>query len=525
MKKIKHIQTLAFYFCTLVQKLNVQKLTTFIVVAFFSLIHFQAQSQNITADDSNGKISIRQNFGANAKTKTKSNIDLFTSLKSYASSNNTSICSPESSLIITEDSSWGISRSTINNSGLPSFCLRLPDEAPKENDIFNTTLTPSADINFNNGNLTNAQIIDKVRRTVSVMHHVNYAPSSAPSSLFSDFYKAIAVTIWHYTDNLNTSNYNYTWTAANGNSYSVNNLIQWVNNGTLQAADAIWLIPENSSRQPEVLLNTNTSSNCCPIPPSITTTTITPTSSNNGQIKINSVSGAQYYGISSLNAGNYNGATTIATATQIPNTLPTTILSNAPQNGGTYIVRVFTNIDGCFTDYTVTVPDSGLSCTSTYAEFQSENGVDNEYNAEGAPDGSVANIHSNDDQLVLDFGQVFPSGTEYNITWRKRSGENGTAIIDLSESTSANSGFTNHPTSPQTATTGSFTTTTVTANSNFRYLAFDKGNSSTTDYEIDAVEVIVCVSCDVADNTTANASITENETKTLTGTPAGGTFS
>ena len=97
-------------------------------------------------------------------------------------------------------------------------------------------------------------------------------------------------------------------------------------------------------------------------------------------------------------------------------------------------------------------------------------------------------------------------------------------IIDLSESTSSSSGFTNHPTKPQT-TSKNFITTTVTSNSSFRYVAFDKGNINAVDYELDAVEVIVCVTCEVADNTTTNTSITEGQTKTLTGTPTGGTWS
>ncbi|MEN8703171.1 MAG: hypothetical protein ABF286_03320, partial [Polaribacter sp.] len=82
----------------------------------------------------------------------------------------------------------------------------------------------------------------------------------------------------------------------------------------------------------------------------------------------------------------------------------------------------------------------------------------------------------------------------------------------------------NHPTKPQT-TSNSFVTTSVISNSSFRYLAFDKGNINNTDYDLDAVEVKVCVPCEVADNTTTTTSITEGQTKTLTGSPAGGTFS
>ena len=198
----------------------------------------------------------------------------------------------------------------------------------------------------------------------------------------------------------------------------------------------MWLIPQNSNRQPEIILNENSSSNCCPTPPSITTSTNAPTN-NNGEIILESASGAQYYGVSSLNASSYNGATTIATATKIPNSLPTTLVSNAPNSGGQYIIRVFTNIDGCFTDYTVTVASgSGSNCTSTYASYESnQNSVVGKYNIAGAPDGSYAEIHNSNQQLIVDFNNVFSAGTQYKITWRVRNSESGTAYIDLSEST------------------------------------------------------------------------------------------
>ncbi|PQJ77891.1 hypothetical protein BTO18_01245, partial [Polaribacter porphyrae] len=475
----------------------------------------------------NGKESIRQANGITAKSKNKTSFEDFSALDAFYLNNRSNICSPETSLIITEGTSYGISRSTINNNGVPSFCLSLGDDAPQKDDIYNTTLTPASDISFNNPNLSKATILERVQRTMSILEHPNFAPSSLPNSLEDDFYKAISVVVWSWTNNLTISNsINYSWTGSNGNTYNANNLKNWVINSTLQKSDVFWLLPVNNDLQPEVLINQNSSSNCCPTPPVITTSTVAPTSGNNGKIKISSATGAQFYGISSLNAGSYNGATTIATATKIPNSLPTTILNNAPSNGGTYIVRVFTNIDGCFTDYTITTPsNSGQGCTNIYAEFQSDtNNVVNKFNAEGAPDGNFAKIYNSNQQLILDFNQTFPAGTEYKITWRKRNGQSGIAYIDLSESTSSNSGFINHPNKPQTSTSNNFITTTVTANSNFRYLAFDKGNINNTDYDLDAVEVI-CVNCDVADNKTSNASITESQTKILTGSPASGTWS
>ncbi|MHB0756631.1 collagen-binding domain-containing protein, partial [Polaribacter sp. M15] len=505
----------------LLLQLSKNRILPFILISFFGYSVLYAQ----TTLNYDSKQSIRQSSGIMSKSKTKTSVEDFSVINSYSSASQSNICSPETSVLITEGSSYGISRSTINNSGVPSFCLSLGDAAPDAGDVYNTTLNPANDISFNNPNLSASTIRDRVQRTMSIIEHPNYAPNSLPNLLTSNFYKAIQIVVWGWTNNLNVSDYNYSWTGKNGNTYYATNLKNWVLNGSLQKSNVFWLIPEDGSLQPEILLNQNTSSNCCASSPSITTSVNTPTYGNNGEIIIDANNRGKFYGISSANAVNYNGPTTIATAIEIPSSLPTTILNNALSNGATYIVRVFTNIDGCFTDYTITTPDSGQSCQSFYAEFQSEtNNVTNERNAEGAPDGNYAEIYSSDEQLILDFGQVFSAGTVYNITWRVRNSQSGLAYIDLSESTSANSGFTNHPNSPQTSS-NSFINTRVTANSNFRYLAFDKGNINHTDYDLDAVEVIVCVTCDVADNTTTTASITESETKTLSGSPAGGTWS
>ncbi len=149
----------------------------------------------------------------------------------------------------------------------------------------------------------------------------------------------------------------------------------------------------------------------------------------------------------------------------------------------------------------ITVGCGSGSITSynyTYATFESEtNDVVDELEAEGAPDGLFAQIYDNNETLVLDFGQVYNAGTQYEITWRRRNTVGtGTAIIDLSESTLPGSGFVIHPISPENTDNINFTTTIVTSNVDFRYLAFDKGNGSTVDYEIDAVGVISSVSCE-----------------------------
>ncbi|WP_226789184.1 hypothetical protein, partial [Polaribacter reichenbachii] len=50
-------------------------------------------------------------------------------------------------------------------------------------------------------------------------------------------------------------------------------------------------------------------------------------------------------------------------------------------------------------------------------------------------------------------------------------------------------------------------------------------NCITSLSDIDTIDIIVTQVCETADNTTSTASITEDETKTLSGSPAGGTWS
>jgi len=72
-----------------------------------------------------------------------------------------------------------------------------------------------------------------------------------------------------------------------------------------------------------------------------------------------------------LNAAVYDGSTTVATATAIPGTLPAVIQFAVPNTGGTYRVRIFNGVDGCFTDATVTVAPvtCSVSCISPTASF------------------------------------------------------------------------------------------------------------------------------------------------------------
>lgn len=107
----------------------------------------------------------------------------------------------------------------------------------------------------------------------------------------------------------------------------------------------------------------------------------------------------------------------------------------------------------------------------------------------GAPDGVFAEIHSNGEEITLDFGQVFPAGTRYVLTWRRRPGESGTATPIIEESPDDVT-YTDNLPYPTSAVTGTVTDT-ITAGVAFRYILFTKDDPpSVTDYEIDAVGIL-----------------------------------
>jgi hypothetical protein len=89
-----------------------------------------------------------------------------------------------------------------------------------------------------------------------------------------------------------------------------------------------------------------------PVPGDCTGVTI----NNNGRIVLTTVTGADKYGVSLPGAALYDGPD-YATATVLP-TLYADIVTNVPNTGLTYIVRIFNGDNGCFTDYTVEVPNT-----------------------------------------------------------------------------------------------------------------------------------------------------------------------
>tara|TARA_R110002096_G_scaffold387403_4_gene581585 strand:+ start:15828 stop:20795 length:4968 start_codon:yes stop_codon:yes gene_type:complete len=116
-------------------------------------------------------------------------------------------------------------------------------------------------------------------------------------------------------------------------------------------------------------------------------------------------------------------------------------------------------------------------------------GVGNSGNILGAIDGLFADWFTNGNTLVFDFGSIQAVGTKYLMTWRERTGETGTAIPIIEESTDNVNYFLNNS-SPSTNSTVAISDT-ITSQNEFRYLRISKDNPpSTTDFQIDAVGLV-----------------------------------
>lgn len=85
------------------------------------------------------------------------------------------------------------------------------------------------------------------------------------------------------------------------------------------------------------------------------------TPNNDGSISLTAATDGTHYGVSTLNAGSYDGPA-FAGASAIPGTLPAVIQSSIPNTGGSYIVRIFNGANDCFTDQTVTVNPVTCNC-------------------------------------------------------------------------------------------------------------------------------------------------------------------
>ncbi|AQS92812.1 hypothetical protein BXQ17_01470 [Polaribacter sp. BM10] len=127
--------------------------------------------------------------------------------------------------------------------------------------------------------------------------------------------------------------------------------------------------------------------------------------------------------------------------------------------------------------------------------IESEVSIVNSNNIIGEPDGNFGQVYNGTSTFNFDFGQTYPAGTQYQITWRRRNNvTTGTAYIDLSES-SDNNTYVLHPVRPQTTNNVTFQNTIVTSNVSFRYLRFAKGTINTVDYEVDAIGIVQNTNC------------------------------
>ncbi|WP_299667709.1 LamG-like jellyroll fold domain-containing protein [uncultured Polaribacter sp.] len=146
------------------------------------------------------------------------------------------------------------------------------------------------------------------------------------------------------------------------------------------------------------------------------------------------------------------------------------------------------------------------NCLDYNAIVTSQTGIVDSANLTGVPDENFAQINTNGNIFVLDFGEQYPAGTQYQITWRKKPGQTGTAIPVINESVD-NATYTNNPNAPQSNQTANFQTDIITSTSAFRYLQITKANPpSVTDFEVDAIGILDTNNCnnDVDGDGTSN---------------------
>ncbi|KGL63158.1 T9SS type A sorting domain-containing protein [Polaribacter sp. Hel1_85] len=130
------------------------------------------------------------------------------------------------------------------------------------------------------------------------------------------------------------------------------------------------------------------------------------------------------------------------------------------------------------------------TCVTYNGTIQSENDIGNSANATGEPDGDFATVYNGGSTFDFDFGQTYPSGTQYTITWRRRNDvTTGTAYIDLSESLDDTT-YTLQVTPTGSTDNVTFQDVTITSTTNFRYIRFAKGSINTVDYEVDAISIV-----------------------------------
>lgn len=132
-----------------------------------------------------------------------------------------------------------------------------------------------------------------------------------------------------------------------------------------------------------------------------------------------------------------------------------------------------------------------VSVTASYGTYLAgpSTGIGNGANASGAPDGAFAQVYDTGDRLVIDLGQVFPTGTSYVLTWRRKASYGGGPTADMVVEESAdNATYLTNSVNPQDATQV-FRNTLMIAQTPTRYLRMRTLTGSNDDFDFDAVTV------------------------------------
>jgi len=127
--------------------------------------------------------------------------------------------------------------------------------------------------------------------------------------------------------------------------------------------------------------------------------------------------------------------------------------------------------------------------TSIYVPGSSTS-VDNGTGANGQPDNNFAQLNTLGDLIVLDFGVTLPVGSEYVITWRRKSTYGNTAFADIviEESLSPGAGYATNSLSPSTDEKANFITTLVIAENPVRYIRLGLVTNSNDDFDLNSVK-------------------------------------
>ncbi|MEL7020317.1 MAG: SdrD B-like domain-containing protein, partial [Bacteroidota bacterium] len=118
------------------------------------------------------------------------------------------------------------------------------------------------------------------------------------------------------------------------------------------------------------------------------------------------------------------------------------------------------------------------------------------------PDGNAASLHDISDRLILDLGTILPTGTKYNLVWKRKSSydDSNSADVIVQESADATQ-FAANPLEPSTTSKSQFVTTQLTTQRPTRFLRLRQKTESGDDFDLDAVTFeIDCGTEEICDN-------------------------